>query len=61
MTGQVAAGLAELSARELNAVTIAYEPVWAIGTGMRPTEQAVAVHRAIRAIASGWSSTPRNR
>jgi triosephosphate isomerase len=58
VTGQVAAGLAELSATELNAVTIAYEPVWAIGTGhAATTEQAVAVHRAIRAqIATGWSS-----
>ena len=57
VTGQVAAGLAELSAKELDAVTIAYEPVWAIGTGhAATTEQAVAVHRAIRArIAAGWS------
>ena len=57
VTGQVAAGLAELSVKELDAVTIAYEPVWAIGTGhAATTEQAVAVHRAIRArIAAGWS------
>jgi triosephosphate isomerase len=57
VTGQVTAGLAELSAKELDAVTIAYEPVWAIGTGhAATTEQAVAVHRAIRArIAAGWS------
>src|SRR5512134_3381087 len=58
VTGQVAAGLAELSAKELDAVTIAYEPVWAIGTGhAATTEQAVAVHRAIRAsIAAGWTT-----
>ena len=57
VTGQVAAGLAELNVKELDAVTIAYEPVWAIGTGhAATTEQAVAVHRAIRArIAAGWS------
>jgi len=57
VTGQVTADLAELSAKELDAVTIAYEPVWAIGTGhAATTEQAVAVHRAIRArIAAGWS------
>jgi triosephosphate isomerase (TIM) len=57
VTGQVAAGFAELSAKDLDAVTIAYEPVWAIGTGhAATTEQAVAVHRAIRArIAAGWS------
>ena len=58
MTGQVSAGLAELSAQELDTVTVAYEPVWAIGTGHAATTgQAVAVHRAIRAcIAAGWSS-----
>jgi triosephosphate isomerase len=58
VTGQVAAGLRELRAPELKAVAIAYEPVWAIGTGQAATtEQAVAVHRAIRAcIASGWST-----
>lgn len=58
VTGQVSAGLAELSAQELDAVTVAYEPVWAIGTGhAATTEQAVAVHRAIRAcIAARWSS-----
>ena len=57
VTGQVAAGLAELSAQDLDAVTIAYEPVWAIGTGhAASTEQAVAVHRSIRAcIAAGWT------
>ena len=58
VTGQVATGLADLSAKEVPTVTIAYEPVWAIGTGhAATTEQAVAVHRAIRAqIATGWSS-----
>jgi triosephosphate isomerase len=63
VTGQVAAGLAELTAEQLKAVTIAYEPVWAIGTGRAATtEQAVAVHRAIRAsIASGWSMEAANR
>ena len=57
VTGQVAAGLAELSVQELETVTIAYEPVWAIGTGhAATTDQAVAVHRAIRAcIAAGWT------
>ena len=58
VTGQIAAGLAGLSAPELKAVIIAYEPVWAIGTGhAATTEQAVAVHRAIRErIAAGWSA-----
>ena len=58
VTGQVAAGLAELSTQELAAVVIAYEPVWAIGTGhAASTEQAVAVHRAIRTcIADTWNT-----
>ena len=62
VTGQVAAGLGDLRAPELKAVTIAYEPVWAIGTGhAATTEQAVAVHRAIRAcIGSGWSTEAAN-
>jgi triosephosphate isomerase (TIM) len=63
VSGQVAAGLAELNAQELGAVTIAYEPVWAIGTGhAATTEQAVAVHRAIRThIAAGWTTETAER
>lgn len=54
---QLTAGLAGLTAQELAAVAIAYEPVWAIGTG-RPatTEQAVTVHHAIRAcLVQQWN------
>ena len=56
VTGQIDAGLADLSTHQLDAVIIAYEPVWAIGTGhAATTEQAVAVHRAIRArVAARW-------
>ena len=63
VTGQLTAGLAGLSAQELSAVTIAYEPVWAIGTGRAATtDQAVAVHRAIRAcIGSGWNTDAAGR
>lgn len=55
--GQVTAGLADLTSQDLANVTIAYEPVWAIGTGRAATtEQAVAVHQAIRScIATGWN------
>ena len=63
VTGQVVAGLGDLRPPELDAVTIAYEPVWAIGTGQAATtDQAVAVHRAIRScVVSGWSPDAANR
>ncbi len=48
---QVREGLAGLSVEKASAVTIAYEPVWAIGTGLtaRP-EQAQEVHEYIRRL-----------
>jgi triosephosphate isomerase len=48
VTGQVRGSLpAELAGR---AFTVAYEPVWAIGTGLTPTTPEIEeVHRAIRA------------
>jgi triosephosphate isomerase len=43
--------LGELSAEQLNRVVIAYEPVWAIGTGKVATpSQAEAVHMDLRKI-----------
>jgi triosephosphate isomerase (TIM) len=46
---QLSLGLDGLSARELGPLTIAYEPVWAIGTGKNATpDQAQDVHRFIR-------------
>jgi triosephosphate isomerase len=48
---QVRAGLAGIPAEVLAAVTLAYEPVWAIGTGKTATTaQAQEVHAAVRAI-----------
>jgi len=48
---QVRAALAGLGAEPLAAITVAYEPVWAIGTGKTATTaQAQEVHAAIRAI-----------
>jgi triosephosphate isomerase (TIM) len=48
---QVRRGLGGLSPDQLGRVTVAYEPVWAIGTGMTATaEQAQEVHAAIRNI-----------
>jgi len=44
-------GLAGLSADKMSAVTIAYEPVWAIGTGRTATpQQAQEVHAFIRKL-----------
>lgn len=50
---QLGVALAGLQAADLARLVIAYEPVWAIGTGVTATpEQAQQVHRAIR----GWLS-----
>ena len=46
---QLTAGLAGLDAAATTRVVIAYEPVWAIGTGVNATPaDAAAVHRTIR-------------
>jgi triosephosphate isomerase len=48
---QVRHGLVELSAEALETLVIAYEPVWAIGTGRTATPaQAQEVHAHIRAV-----------
>jgi triosephosphate isomerase len=48
---QVRRGLAGLAAEALAELTVAYEPVWAIGTGRTATSgQAQEVHAAIRKI-----------
>ncbi|MHC4916716.1 MAG: triose-phosphate isomerase [Planctomycetota bacterium] len=47
--GQVRESLADLDAKGMIKVTLAYEPVWAIGTGKTATpEQAQEVHAGIR-------------
>jgi triosephosphate isomerase len=49
VTRQLAGALGGLDGATLGRVTIAYEPVWAIGTGRNATPQdASAVHREIR-------------
>ena len=49
--GQLAGGLAGMTADDMARITIAYEPVWAIGTGRTATpQQANDMHRAIRAL-----------
>jgi triosephosphate isomerase len=48
---QTEKGLAGVSAEELSKVTIAYEPVWAIGTGKTATpNDAQAVHKFVRGV-----------
>jgi len=50
---QIRAGFAGLSAEKASAVTVAYEPVWAIGTGQTATpSQAQQVHSMIRELVS---------
>jgi triosephosphate isomerase (TIM) len=51
LTQQVRDGLSGLATEALATITIAYEPVWAIGTGKSATvEQAIAAHRTIRQV-----------
>jgi triosephosphate isomerase len=51
VTRQLENGLMGLSAEKVSAVTIAYEPVWAIGTGLTATpQQAQEVHDFIRKL-----------
>ncbi|MHC4476402.1 MAG: triose-phosphate isomerase [Planctomycetota bacterium] len=51
VTGQIEKGLAGLGDEKFAAVTIAYEPVWAIGTGLTATpQQAQDVHAMIREL-----------
>jgi len=48
---QVRGSLADITAAQFKDVVVAYEPVWAIGTGKTATsEQAQAVHKFIRGI-----------
>ncbi len=51
---QLAAGLAPLPATALERLDLAYEPVWAIGTGRTATpEIAAAAHRHLRSLLVG--------
>lgn len=46
---QIEEGLAGVSAEQMKHVVIAYEPIWAIGTGVTPTpEEANVIHASIR-------------
>jgi len=53
VTNQVKGCLKDLSASDVEKIVIAYEPVWAIGTGRNATpEQAQEVHSIIRKLLS---------
>ena len=51
LTRQVTVGLKGVSAEDMTSITIAYEPVWAIGTGKTATpEDADSAHAFIRSL-----------
>lgn len=51
LSKQIKGGLADLSKEEAGKVIIAYEPVWAIGTGKTATpEMAQETHKAVRNV-----------
>ena len=51
VSGQLNGGLSELTAPDLDRIIVAYEPVWAIGTGRTATpEQAQEMHAFIRRV-----------
>jgi len=51
VAGQLEGGLVGLTANDLESIIIAYEPVWAIGTGVTATpEQAQEMHAFIRRV-----------
>lgn len=54
VTRQLAAACVDLDGASLDRLTVAYEPVWAIGTGRNATPaDAAVVHREIRAWLTG--------
>ena len=51
VSGQLSGGLSGLTASDLDRIIVAYEPVWAIGTGRTATpEQAQGMHAFIRRV-----------
>lgn len=51
VSGQLTGGLSGLTASDLDRIIVAYEPVWAIGTGRTATpEQAQEMHAFIRRV-----------
>ena len=58
VTGQVNAGLAKVSAAQVGGLVIAYEPIWAIGTGRTASAaDAQAVCALVRATVAGTAGS----
>jgi triosephosphate isomerase len=58
VAGQLIGGLSGLTASDLDRIIVAYEPVWAIGTGRTATpEQAQEMHAFIRRVFAERHST----
>jgi len=58
LAGQFAGGLGGLTAEQFAGIVIAYEPVWAIGTGKTATpEMAAEAHRFLRSQIRGRFGT----
>jgi len=58
VTKQIKGGLADLPADDIAKIIIAYEPVWAIGTGKTATPaQAEEVHKSIRSLIAALAGT----
>lgn len=59
VAGQLTGGLSGLTASDLDRIIVAYEPVWAIGTGRTATpEQAQEMHAFIRRVFADRHSSP---
>ncbi|HKR14827.1 MAG TPA: triose-phosphate isomerase [Pyrinomonadaceae bacterium] len=59
VSGQLTGGLSGLTASDLDRIIVAYEPVWAIGTGRTATpEQAQEMHAFIRRVFAERHSSP---
>lgn len=54
VAGQIRAGLFHLNAEQMEQIVVAYEPIWAIGTGRTASsQQAQDMHQHIRSVVRG--------
>ena len=57
LSSQITEGLADIDEKDLREIVVAYEPVWAIGTGVVATvEQAQEAHAFCRSVIAGLYS-----